>query len=210
MTVETMALGPVSANTYIVTDDISGETAVIDCGECTNELLDRLENKNVKYILLTHGHADHILGVYGLKQAFPQAKIVIHKDDSVCLSNEMLSIAFSIAPHTQKNIEPDVIVTEGDEIILGSLVFTVMHTPGHTKGSVCYFVESERTIFTGDTLFCLTTGRTDLFGGSDDEMYTSIKRLYEMPGEYEIYPGHNRATTMEYERRRNRYMRRFK
>ncbi len=210
MTVESLALGPVSANTYIVTDDISGKTAVIDCGECTAELLERLRDKNVEYILLTHGHADHILGVYDLKQAFPNAEIVIHKDDASCLTNEMLSIAFSIAPHTQKNTEPDITVDDGDEIELGTLCFTVMHTPGHTKGSVCYYVESERTLFTGDTLFCLTVGRTDLFGGSDEEMYASIKRLYEMPGEYTIYPGHNRATTMEYERKRNRYMRRFK
>ena len=195
MTVETMALGPVSANTYIVTDDISCETAVIDCGECTPELISKLNGKNVKYILLTHGHADHILGVYDLKQAFPEAKIVIHKKDADCLTNEMMSIAFSIAPHMQKNIEPDITVEEGDVISLGSLEFKVMHTPGHTMGSVCYYIESERTLFTGDTLFCLTTGRTDLFGGSDDDMYASIKRLYEMPGEYTVYPGHNRATT---------------
>ena len=210
MTVESLALGPVSANTYIVTDEKSGETAIIDCGECTPELISKLNGKNVKYILLTHGHADHILGVYDLKQAFPEAKIVIHKEDAACLTNEMLSIAFSIAPHTQKNIDPDITVDEGDVITLGSLDFRVMHTPGHTKGSVCYYVESDRTLFTGDTLFCLTVGRTDLFGGNDDDMYDSIKRLYEMPGEYAIYPGHNRATTMEYERKRNRYMRRFK
>ena len=99
MTVETMVLGPVSSNTYIVTDDISCETAIIDCGECTPELINKLNGKNVKYILLTHGHADHILGVYDLKQAFPEAKIVIHKKDADCLTNEMMSIAFSIAPH---------------------------------------------------------------------------------------------------------------
>lgn len=129
MTVETMVLGPVSANTYIVTDDISCETAIIDCGECTPELISKLNGKNVKYILLTHGHADHILGVYDLKQDFPEAKIVIHKKDADCLTNEMMSIAFSIAPHMQKNIEPDITVEEGDVISLGSLEFKVMHTP---------------------------------------------------------------------------------
>lgn len=209
MTVESLILGPVQANTYIVSDE-NGETAVVDCGECTEELLEKLEGRDVKYILLTHGHADHILGVYGLKQAFPDAKVVIHRLDAPCLTNEMLNLAFSIAPGKHRDVEPDIIVDEGDEITLGSLVFRVMHTPGHTKGSVCYFAESERAIFTGDTLFCLTVGRTDLFGGDDGEMYESIKRLYEMPGDYDVYTGHNRATTMDYERRRNRYMRRFK
>ena len=135
---------------------------------------------------------------------------MIHKLDAECLTNEMMSLAFSISPNTQKNIEPDITVEEGDVISLGSLDFKVMHTPGHTRGSVCYCIESERAIFTGDTLFCLTTGRTDLYGGNDNDMYYSIKRLYEMQGEYTVYTGHNRATTLEYERRRNRYMRRFK
>lgn len=208
MTVETLILGPINANTYIVTDN--GETAVIDCGECTQELLEKLEGKSVKYILLTHGHADHILGVYELKKVFPQAKIVIHEKDANCLTDKRFSLGDDILPGAQKYVEPDIIVNEGDRLSLGGIDFTVMHTPGHTMGSVCYYVEKERAVFTGDTLFCLTTGRTDLYGGNDDDMYNSIKRLYEMEGDYEIYTGHNRATTMEYERRRNRYMRRFK
>lgn len=210
MKIEVLPLGPVAANTYIVTDDITGETAVIDCGECTPQLLKRLEDCDVKYIILTHGHFDHVLGVYDLKQAFPQAKIVIHELDADCLTSEIASVAIDVAPGYQKYVDPDVIVREGDIVELGSVEFKVMHTPGHTKGSVCYVAEQERCIFTGDTLFCLTTGRTDLPGGSDEDMEKSIRRLYDMDEDYAIFPGHNRDSTIEYERRRNRFMRRFK
>ena len=204
MTVETMVLGPVSANTYIVTDDVSVETAIVDCGECTPELLDRLNGKNVKYILLTHGHADHILGVYDLKQAFPEAKIVIHKKDADCLTNEMMSIAFSIAPHTQKNIEPDITVGEGDVISLGSLDFNVMHTPGHSEGSVCYLIDD--LIFSGDTLFFGSVGRTDFEYGNYDDIIKSVKRLAALEGNRKVFPGHGMLTTLERERKNNVYI----
>lgn len=210
MKIEVMPLGFIMANTYIITDDITGEAAVIDCGECTAGLIERLKNVNLKYIMLTHGHFDHILGVYELKQRFPQAKIVIHKVDAKCLTDENESSAFEVAQGYQKYVEPDILVNEGDTLDLGSLEIKVMHTPGHTKGSVCYLIEQEKCIFTGDTLFCLTTGRTDLRGGSDTDMEKSIKRLYDMDEEYAVFPGHNRDTTIGYERKRNRFMRRFK
>ena len=210
MNIETLALGPVQANCYIVTDEKTNETAVIDCGEYTKELADRLEGKNLKYIMLTHGHYDHIFGVYDLKEAYPEAQIVIHKDEAYKLLDELPSFGHEMMPGMQKYVPADITVEDGDKIQLGEIEFTVLHTPGHSKGSVCYFAEDERTIFTGDTLFCLTVGRMDFFDGSEDEMLESITRLYNMPGDYEIYPGHNRATTMEYEKRRNRYMRRFK
>jgi hydroxyacylglutathione hydrolase len=209
MEIQRFILGPVSSNCYVITDEKSGETAVIDCGECTDELLDTLKDKNLKYIFLTHGHADHILGVHNLKEKFPQAKIVIHCLDADCLKDEHLSLGDEILPGAQESVSADITVKEGDKFSLGETEITVIHTPGHTKGGVCYYIEKEHILFTGDTLFCLTVGRTDL-GGSDEDLYNSVKRLYDMDGDYDIYPGHNRSTTMEYEKRRNRYMRRFK
>ena len=206
--VDSLALGPVSANTYIVTDDATGETAVIDAGACTNELLDKLKGKNVRYILLTHGHYDHILGVPALK-AHTGAEVLIHKADADCFWDTEKSLASFDHSFSQTPMKADRLLSDGEEIHLGETVLSVLHTPGHTKGGVCYIDYQDRLIFSGDTLFCLTAGRTDFPGGSFEELMASLITLRNLPGDYIVYPGHNRATTLEHERVRNRYMRRI-
>lgn len=221
MNIDTYIAGPFDANCYIVENN--GETAVIDCGEFTPEIEKRLEKANVKYILLTHGHADHILGVWYLKQAHPEAKVFVHElDRDYLISNRLHDLdkeiitsgIFAVDYPTYDGethfMEPDGTVADGDKLDLGGAEIQVLHTPGHSAGSVCYFFPAEHTLFSGDTLFCLTVGRTDLTTSSDEDMLASITRLYKMMGIYDIYPGHNRATTMDYEKRRNRFMRRFR
>lgn len=208
VTVDSLALGPVSANTYIVTDDATGETAVIDAGACTNELLDKLKGKNVRYILLTHGHYDHILGVPALK-AHTGAEVLIHKADADCFWDTEKSLASFDHSFSQTPMKADRLLSDGGEIHLGETVLSVLHTPGHTKGGVCYIDYQDRLIFSGDTLFCLTAGRTDFPGGSFEELMASLITLRNLPGDYIVYPGHNRTTTLEHERVRNRYMRRI-
>lgn len=208
VTVDSLALGPVSANTYIVSDDATGETAVIDAGACTDELLDKLKGKNVRYILLTHGHYDHILGVPALK-AHTGAEVLIHKADADCFWDTEKSLASFDHSFSQTPMKADRLLSDGEEIHLGETVLSVLHTPGHTKGGVCYIDYQDRLIFSGDTLFCLTAGRTDFPGGSFEELMASLITLRNLPGDYIVYPGHNRATTLEHERVRNRYMRRI-
>ena len=208
VTVDSLALGPVSANTYIVTDDATGETAVIDAGACTNELLDKLKGKNVRYILLTHGHYDHILGVPALK-AHTGAEVLIHKADADCFWDTEKSLASFDHSFSQTPMKADRLLSDGEEIHLGETVLSVLHTPGHTKGGVCYIDYQDRLIFSGDTLFCLTAGRTDFPGGSFEELMASLITLRNLPGDYIVYPGHNRATTLEHERVPNRYMQRI-
>ena len=206
--VEKLVLGPVEANTYIITDEESGQSAVIDAGDFNEALKTAVSDKNVKYILLTHGHFDHILGVHGLKE-FTNAKVVIHPADSDCLKDGNKSLAFAAGGFPQVPVEADILVSQGDTLNLGNTEIKVMHTPGHTKGGVCYIIEKDRILFTGDTLFALTVGRTDFEGGSDEEMFESVMRLSGLNGDYAVYPGHNRSTTLENERQRNRYMRKL-
>ena len=207
--VEMIPLGPVGANTYIVTDSASGLSAVIDCGGFTPELVGMLDGKTVKYILLTHGHYDHILGVYDLKK-LTGAEVMIHKSDADCLFDEKRSLAYySFKPGAQQPLTADRLLDEGDTVKLGETEFRVLHTPGHTSGSVCYIDEADRALFTGDTLFCLTCGRTDLPTGDDLQMYNSLLRLKNLDGDYAVYTGHNRSTTLDAERVRNKYLRRM-
>lgn len=155
---------------------------------------------------MTHGHFDHILGVCGLKE-FTGAKVLIHKLDGDCLLDENKSLCSWECPGKQKKMSVDILLSDNDKISIGDAVLRVMHTPGHTKGGVCYIDEKDKLIFSGDTLFCLSAGRTDFPGGSTKELFESLKRLRDLPGDYTVCPGHNKATTLDFERKNNRYMR---
>ncbi len=207
ITVETVALGPINANSHILTDTDTNECAVIDAGGFNGELEEKLKGKFVKYILLTHGHFDHILGVNELKKhTGNKASVCIHKSDEICLHDTTRSLA-DWGGCEQEPIVADRILEEADTITLGNTEIRVMHTPGHTPGGVCYIIESEKTMFTGDTLFSITAGRTDLIGGDGMQLYASLKKIASLDGDYRIYTGHNRSTTLEYEKKYNRYLR---
>lgn len=198
------------SNCYLLVDEESGEAAIVDpawYGEVVKRALDN-ENISLKYVLLTHGHFDHIFGVYGL-QSEAGAKVVIHPGDADYLLDPKKSLAEGNFPERQYPVNADILVRNGDIIKLGSEEIRVMHTPGHTEGSVCYILEKDRVILSGDTLFCMTAGRTDFPGGSDEKMINSLKKLIALEGDYRVLPGHNRETTLESERKRNWYIRRM-
>lgn len=201
--VEKLVLGELATNTYIVTDTESGESAVVDPAIESKELFGAVENRNVKYILLTHGHYDHIGGVNALKDR-TGAKVVIHQEEKSFLSDMELSLAPK--PESTEEIFPDIITENGTEIPFGDGNIKVMHTPGHTIGGVCYIFENDRVIFSGDTLFKLTAGRTDLPTGNAREELRSLAQIGALDGDYTVYPGHEASTTLDFERENNRYM----
>ena len=206
ISVKRFVLGDISTNTYVVTDDISGDCAVVDPATEDRGLLEYLKDKNVKYILLTHGHFDHISGVKALKDR-TSAQTVIHSEDADCLYDRDKSLFSWQYPDGEQPVcRGDKTVNDGDTLPFGDGEIRVMHTPGHTKGGVCYIFTNDRVIFSGDTLFRLSAGRTDFPGGNPREELMSLSKLAELEGDYKVYPGHGEETTLEYERRNNRYV----
>ncbi len=199
------------ANCYLLVDEKTGESAIVDPAYFNDEIADAFDEAGMgelKYILLTHGHFDHIFGVHGLKEA-TGAQVVIHKDDADFLLDPEKSLAKNNFPEQQLPVESDIILNDGDELFLGEEKITVVSTPGHTMGSVCYIIDNDRVIVSGDTLFCMTAGRTDLYGGNEEMMIDSLKKLIALEGDYRVLPGHNRETTLDRERTRNWYIRRM-
>ena len=188
-------------NSYIICDEITKEAMVIDPGgepEKIAELLDIL-NAKLKYIFITHCHADHIGGITELKEK-KGGKILISRDDAEGLYNKDISLADYVNMQIPE-LEADSRIDDGDLIHIGDIEFQVIATPGHTKGCVCLYVPKERLIFTGDTLFSGAWGRTDLPTGSFVEIMQSISdKLMVLPDETIVYPGHGRTTMIQDEK----------
>lgn len=194
--------GSMDNNCSLIVDEKTNQSALVDCNEFSQKMIDMIGDTELKYILLTHGHFDHIIGVKGVKERYG-AKVVISKEDEPMLNSAKLSLAaFCDAP--QNNVDADVIVKDGDEITLGETKIKVMATPGHTSGSVCYIAEN--CIFSGDTLFYCSCGRTDFPSGSPEQMMSSLQKLKALDGDYKVYTGHNNLTTLDFERKNNPYM----
>lgn len=206
--IEKFVLGELETNTYIVTETESDVSAVVDPATEDEVLLKALENKNVKYILLTHGHFDHISGAKAVKEK-TGAKTVIHKEDADCLKNESKSL-FRLMNSASNSKQPvtsaDILTENGSLLTFGNTTIRVLHTPGHTKGGVCYIFEKERVIFSGDTLFRLSAGRTDFPDGNAREELMSLSDIAKLDGDFNVYCGHGEDTTLDFERKNNRYV----
>ena len=203
ITVYTLPLGDYQTNCYIVCAAESKTCAVIDPGYFPERILSFLADKGLGLdaILLTHGHFDHVGAVKALVEA-TGCRLWMKESDYTQRSNPQNDFLYPI--HDCSFCEVS-FCEEGEKISAGGAVFTVMETPGHTWGSVCYLCED--AIFSGDTLFAGSCGRTDLPGGDYGTIVLSLERLAELQGDYTVYPGHGSATTLAQERMYNPYMR---
>ncbi len=206
--VKCISVGSLGTNCYVVRDKFSGKAAVVDPGGVNARLftaLDEMGRENIEYILLTHGHFDHIEGVNILCEKY-NPQVVICEDEEVFLSDENLNLSRMISGSPFEPIYADIKLKSGDVLALGETEFKFIKTPGHTSGSGCYVFEKDRIIFTGDTLFRESMGRTDFPTGDLREMHKSLMLLKSFNGDYKVYPGHNADTTLEHERKNNIYM----
>ena len=193
--IELINLGVYWVNAYIIREEESSTCCVIDPGGHPKKVLDYLEKNNLSLeaILLTHGHFDHVGAVKDLVQA-TGCRVYLHTAD--------LSLPESL---TAGPLHYTHSYGDGDTLNLAGLTIQVLHTPGHTPGSVCLICED--AMFSGDTLFARSCGRTDLAGGDQEAILASLKRLASFGNDYRVFPGHNKATTLALEKEYNPYMR---
>ncbi|MGC9020183.1 MAG: MBL fold metallo-hydrolase [Candidatus Methanodesulfokora sp.] len=189
-----LVVGPLKTNCYILAS--SDEAVVIDPGWEGERILSKIGNVKLKAIILTHGHFDHVTAASMLKEA-KNARILMNKRDIYLLKSLRYQLSrFGIEKDVE--IEPDEFIEDGDELKLGDSLITVIHTPGHTPGSICLLWEGK--LFSGDTLFKGAFGRVDLPGGNYNDLVASMRKLLDLPDEVLVFPGHGDETTIGAER----------
>jgi len=204
MKITTYTLGDFATNCYLVVDEGTKKACLIDPGIYDVGIQNEIIAKGItlEYILLTHGHFDHILGANALKEK-TGAMIVAYKDEVEYFEDQIKNLP---PVYDCGTIVIDRHVVENDVLIFGSISFRVIHTPGHTIGSCCFVCEDEKVMFTGDTLFKGSIGRYDFPGGDYGTILQSLQKLKDFEQNYEIYPGHGDFTTLDDERAHNPYI----
>ncbi|MFC1940883.1 MBL fold metallo-hydrolase [Chloroflexota bacterium] len=207
MIIEKLEVGPLASNCYIVGDEANKKGMIIDPGDEADRILSKVKDLEleIKLIVLTHSHIDHISALKDVKEA-TDAEIALHAEDAESLQGKHpLGAIFGLS--LKEPPQPDRLLKGGDSIDISDLHFLVLHTPGHTPGGICLL--GEGVVFTGDTLFNFGIGRSDLPGGNGSQLMNSIHtKLMALPDNTTVYPGHGSQTTIGNERQGNPFLRR--
>ena len=199
LVVKNMVLGIIMTNCYIAYDDVVKEAFIVDPADSADEIPLKIIELGVKpvAILLTHGHFDHIGAVDELRDKY-KIKVYVYEDEKDVMTSDA-NLASMIGK--RMSVEADEYLRDLQTIIIGGEKIQVIHTPGHTKGSCCFYLPDEKVLFSGDTMFCQSFGRTDFPTGSMSQLISSIKnRLLKLDDDVKVYPGHNEETKIGFER----------
>lgn len=206
MKIEKFVTGIISTNCYLAINEETKQTVVIDPAACPSYLMGHIKSEGlqVEAILLTHGHFDHIMGIDGFREEFP-VPVYVHEGDKETLLDPALNLSISYTSgYTFGGAD---YIRDGQRLELAGFSFRVIHTPGHTPGGVCYYVESEGVLFSGDTLFQNSVGRTDFPNSSTSDLIRSLReKVMQLPDDVKVYPGHMGETTIGHERKNNPFI----
>ena len=205
MEIVVFVVGPIATNCYILHNEKTNECLVVDPGEEAKKIAAYIQKNNWtnKGIFLTHGHFDHITGVTEL-QSLVGGKVYAYEEERDLMMDPSLNSSsmggYSVA------IEPEILLKDGQIINIAGLDIKVIHTPGHTKGGCCFYLEKEKALFSGDTVFMESIGRTDFPTGNYSKLIDSLRnKILCLPSDVNIYPGHGPETTVAYEMANNPY-----
>jgi glyoxylase-like metal-dependent hydrolase (beta-lactamase superfamily II) len=206
MIIKLFHTGPLAVNSYVVTDEKTKKTFIVDPGGHNTDMVNYIKENDlqVEFIILTHGHGDHIGGVPALRKEFPAAKLVIGIHDKEMLEDPELNMSGMMYVQPL-SLTADRYVADGETLQMGELELKFFHTPGHTPGGICILVEN--AVFSGDTLFEQSIGRTDFPGSSYQAIVKSIReKLFVLPDETAVYPGHMGPTSIGFEKENNPFV----
>lgn len=206
LAIRMMVLGPVQTNCFFLINEDTKEVLIVDPADRAQRIIDWIKSESLKpvAILLTHGHFDHIMAVDGIKKEYG-IPVYASRDEVEVLAKPQLNVSTMMGIHL--SMKADELFKDGDILELAGIKLKVISTPGHTIGSVCFYIEEEKMLISGDTLFCASVGRTDFPTGSSRQLVESIKtRLFVLPDDTAVFPGHNDMTSIGYEKVHNPFI----